>query len=441
MEYGMMTLENVAKLVANYSTLSYRFMAQRIDGIFRGTRLVLGAPPASWNNNTYDDVLFLAGSERGSVVSDWLTKAQITIRYHQTYPLLLLREQADFVRQPSHTSYSLFTLPKPYTFYRIGFTEAFSAQESLLVSENAPFFLNVREAERILLYDKEWGSIIYGNEQTPDHGIAIYLEQDEAWLEKIHFSSSVLEITLDGTALSGTKLKVTGTGVQEYDDYPSEKTITLSAPDGPPDTMKIVLLKKNTWLDYFYNDARNTYNPFAPKHTNVVFDYQEPGEEIIQLIESGEGRTIEFKSEESDDTVKWTKTFVAFANTDGGHILFGVSDEGHVVGLQKELAKHHGSIDKFRDGLTSTIANTVAPVPHYEILPPVKMGGKDVLVIKVTGDAETHSLLFEKVHTFYIRRDATTRAANNFEVQEPVRLKDAMKMLQTRSITNLANGV
>jgi len=431
METGTMALEDLAKLVANYSSLSYRFIAQRINGDLRGTRLILGAPSASWTTYTYANALFLAGHERGSVVSEWLTKAQITTRYHQSYPLLPLSSQATFARQPSHTSYDLFMLPKPYTFFRIAFSEAVSAQESLLVSEHAPFFLTVSEAERVLLYDKEWGSIVHGNDRTPDHGITVYLERDEAWLEKIHFSSSVLQITLNGTALSSTKLKVIGTGIQEYDDYPSEKTITLSAPNGPPDAIKVVLLKGNTWLDYFYHDASSRNNPFARKHTNVVFDYQEPGEEIMQLIEAGEGRMIEFKGEESDDQDKWLKTVVAFANTAGGHILFGVNDEGQLVGLQKEIARY-GSIEKFRDSLTNTIANVVTPVPYYEFLPIVKMGGNEVLVIKVTSDDQAHSLYFKKTPVFYIRRDATTRAANNFEVQELVRLKDALKNQKTQ---------
>lgn len=302
----------------------------------------------------------------------------------------------------------------------------------MLAAEDAPFFLTVQEAERTLLYDRDSTNLLNANDQLPELGVALYLEQSEAWLESIHFSSSALKITLDGTNLSGVRLKVTGTGVQDYDDYPAEKTISLSAPDGPPDIVKIALLKGHTWLDYFYDDSRSRYYPLIPRHTNVVFDYQEPGEEIVRMIESGEGRTIEFKGEESDDKDKWKKTVVAFANTEGGNILFGVSNDGKVVGLGRELAKH-GSLEHFKDGLTDAISNTITPVPQYEILPPVKIEGKDVLVVKVISDEQTHSLFIDKAHVFYIRRDATTRAANNFEVQELVRLKDQRKGLKTQS--------
>lgn len=438
MDNGTTDLSNVEKFVANYPSLTYRFMAQKINGAFQVVRLILGVPPASWSRYIYDTVHFLAGSEAGAVISDWLSKGEVTF-HDQKYPLPPLQTPVTFQRHPSHTSFGLFTLLKPYTFYRVSFNNTLSQSEGVLAAEDAHFFLSLQEAEQSLLYDRESTNPLFANVQLPERGIALYLEQDEAWLENLHFSSSALKITLGGTIGAEVRLKVKGTGIQDYDDYPVERTISLLAPDGPPDIVKIALLKGNIWLDYFYDDRRSRHNPFASRHTNVVFDYQELGEEIVRLIESGEGKTIEFKSEESGDTVKWTKTLVAFANTDGGYILFGVSDESRVVGLSKELAKHGGSLEKFRDGLTSTIVNTVTPVPPYEFLPPLKIDGKDVLAIKVTSDDQAHSLLFEKAHHFYIRRDATTRDANNFEIQELVRLKDMRKMKPQSSILNISS--
>lgn len=421
MEYGTIDLPDLRKRIESYPSLTYRFMAQRIEGAFQGARLILGAPSASWSSYTYENVIFRAGSEPGIVISDWLSKGEVTL-HEQQYPLLSFQTPVAFERKPSHTSYGLFTIARPYTFYRTGFNNVLSSGVRLLASEEAPFFLSLQEAERSLLYDRE----TLANDQLPGYEIALYLEQTEAWLENIHFSSSALKITLDGTNISGVKLKVTGTGVQDYDGYPTERIISLSAPDGPPDIIKIALLKENTWLDYFYDDKRSRYNAYVPRHTNVVFDYQEPGEEIKQLIEAGEGRTIEFKGEESDDKSKWLKTLVAFANTEGGYILFGVSDEGQVIGLRREITKH-GSIREFQDSLSDAIVNRVTPVPHYDILPVVKIGEDDVLVIKVISSDQAHSLYVEKAHVFYIRRDGTTRVANNFEVQELVRMKDRLK--------------
>jgi len=186
----------VGKLVANYASLTYRFMAQYIDGAFKGARLIIGAPTASWSSYTYDTFLFLAVSETGMVISDWLSKGEVT--YHdQRYPLPPLQTTATFERNPSHTSYGLFTLLKPYTFYHVGFNNAVSPAEKVLAAEDAPFFLTLQEVERSLLYDRKPTDIRSANDQLPTRGIALYLEQDEAWLEHIHFSSSVVLATLD----------------------------------------------------------------------------------------------------------------------------------------------------------------------------------------------------------------------------------------------------
>lgn len=56
---------------------------------------------------------------------------------------------------------------------------------------------------------------------------------------------------------------------------------------------------------------------------------------IKNLIEAGESQTLDFKFEISDSK-KIAKTFVAFANTDGGTLLIGVKDNGSIAGVRSE---------------------------------------------------------------------------------------------------------
>ena len=56
---------------------------------------------------------------------------------------------------------------------------------------------------------------------------------------------------------------------------------------------------------------------------------------IRQLIEAGESQTLDFKFEVSDSK-KIAKTFVSFANTDGGTLLIGVKDNGAIAGVRSE---------------------------------------------------------------------------------------------------------
>ena len=56
---------------------------------------------------------------------------------------------------------------------------------------------------------------------------------------------------------------------------------------------------------------------------------------IRQLISQGEGQTLDFKYE-INDASKIARSLVAFSNTDGGKLLIGVKDNGHITGIQSE---------------------------------------------------------------------------------------------------------
>ncbi|MGA9115984.1 MAG: RNA-binding domain-containing protein [Bacteroidota bacterium] len=69
--------------------------------------------------------------------------------------------------------------------------------------------------------------------------------------------------------------------------------------------------------------------------------------DVDRLIEEGEGFEVEFKRRVSSPE-KIARALVAFSNTRGGHILFGVDDDGSVVGVESEksevdLIRHAGA--------------------------------------------------------------------------------------------------
>lgn len=60
---------------------------------------------------------------------------------------------------------------------------------------------------------------------------------------------------------------------------------------------------------------------------------------IHKLITQGEHQQLDFKFEIADSR-KIAKTFVAFANTDGGRLLIGVKDNGNISGVRSEEEKY-----------------------------------------------------------------------------------------------------
>ncbi len=88
---------NITELAAYLRFLDrvhFRFMAERIDGEFKVTRLIVG-PQAPWKNYEYSDVIFNAGVESGNKVADWLLNSKITSWYNKAFPILLMNSSVD----------------------------------------------------------------------------------------------------------------------------------------------------------------------------------------------------------------------------------------------------------------------------------------------------------------------------------------------------------
>jgi predicted HTH transcriptional regulator len=95
--------------------------------------------------------------------------------------------------------------------------------------------------------------------------------------------------------------------------------------------------------------------------------------DVIDLLEKGEGFRIEFKRKVSSPE-KIARTLVAFANTKGGTIVFGVDDDKSIVGVASEKSE----------------IEMIKTAGGYYCDPPVEMkieivshGGKDIIAVSV----------------------------------------------------------
>ncbi len=95
--------------------------------------------------------------------------------------------------------------------------------------------------------------------------------------------------------------------------------------------------------------------------------------ELYKLIEEGEGSKIEFKRKFSSPQ-KIAKEMIAFANTNGGYILFGVDDDRSIVGVESEKSE--------LDLIDTAAKFYCEPEVDYrtEIVP---IKSKDVVVIEI----------------------------------------------------------
>lgn len=110
---------------------------------------------------------------------------------------------------------------------------------------------------------------------------------------------------------------------------------------------------------------------------------------LREEIANGENVALEFKEARPKDSLKYTKTVVAFANGRGGRILFGVEDgTGVIKGIDNSI------VQKEMDAIADTIANCCTPA----VLPEITLAnvdGKSVIVVNVRGGLKT---------PYYVRR-------------------------------------
>jgi predicted HTH transcriptional regulator len=100
--------------------------------------------------------------------------------------------------------------------------------------------------------------------------------------------------------------------------------------------------------------------------------------DVNRLIEEGEGFEVEFKRKVSTPE-KIARAMIAFANTKGGHILFGVDDDGSIVGVESEKSEVDLIHQAGRDFCLPEIE------PLIEIVP---FDGLDVIVAYVEESGE-----------------------------------------------------
>jgi ATP-dependent DNA helicase RecG len=127
--------------------------------------------------------------------------------------------------------------------------------------------------------------------------------------------------------------------------------------------------------------------------------------ELLELIALGETSTVQFKrTVESPD--KLAAELCAFANSEGGRLLFGVENDGTITGVTPDQVRE----------LTSTIANVAANNIREPLFPTcevVKVQNHNVLVVGVPeSQAKPH---FDKNGAIWVKNMADKRRVTSRE--------------------------
>jgi len=168
--------------------------------------------------------------------------------------------------------------------------------------------------------------------------------------------------------------------------------------------------------DYDLPIIHHLIKRFKTKNPNLFIEKLDSPEEVLDLIGKGEHDKLEFKSTlrtnlhtgDSDRRIEHSvlKTIAAFLNTEGGSLLIGVMDTGHLCGIERD---HFQSNDKFNLHFTNLvkeyIGNENLPYLHFEL---IKIEEKNILKVDCLKSKKPVFLKFHKEEEFFMRVGAAT---------------------------------
>lgn len=367
------------------------------------------APSASLRCWDYGDVAFLAGPCTGALLTGWLASPGNFLDH--TFSLPRVHDQVSVQEHASLSRQGIAPLRWPFIQYELRaeptagrtLTE-FRHQEFLVARNHAPSYRSVRFAINDFFFGIH-------NDTGYALELLVRIARTDAWIEHVHLTPSAMTVSLAGDAIIGCRLELLAPG-GEYQSTTVQETSTveLPLPRGLVQHSQLLLSRDGSWRDDRYLDP--AYRLDRP---DFSWESGDRTSDVEALIAGGETVSVEFKSEvPAGDAARRSamKTVAAFANADGGILLFGVEDDGAVVGVPDAA--------KASDTLGNVVRSWLAPVPAYQ-LDVVELGARSLVVLTVDrGGEDPCGIRVNDEPRYFVRRGATTFAAEPHEVRAVV---------------------
>lgn len=142
--------------------------------------------------------------------------------------------------------------------------------------------------------------------------------------------------------------------------------------------------------------------------------------QLLKLIEEGENLNVEFKQRFSDHE-KIAKEIIAFANTNGGKIIFGINDNGKVNGVESEK--------EIAELINETNQNYCEPQINI-ILSFIEIKNKEIVVAQIPESNNKPHRIQDYKSQFYLSEAQVYIRVNDKSIPAS---KEMIKLLQTRT--------
>ncbi len=381
---------------------------------------VVGACPPGWATQTwlYERLAFASAEVTAADFAAALaTTGERVLPMGMFEPdVPLLQQHANWRREPGRRPHAGLLLPWPTCDIDV-YRQDGQWQRQLpgfLVGEDSPPFPNFESACRAFFYGD---FSLVANQASADMG-RIIVTQTDAWLHRVQITPTHLDVDVAGDAVDGTRVALNGATHRAAATVTKPGTVRLQLPLGLPEDAWLFLSRGTTWLDYRALGHRVAGTQDLARAGVEVEVPNDPANQIETLLSTGEGPRVEYKklipmgADSPDAKRKVFKTVAAFANGDGGDLVFGVEpDEVTVCGIP-------GDVQRERDRLGNLVRSIVVPTPDFTVQP-YEVDGKAILALTVQpGTAGPYGIRFGNgVVEFYIRRGASTYPATQDEIR------------------------
>jgi hypothetical protein len=400
---GQAQTSELVAMIKACASVQVRLALIRVDDawqVFHGEVTmfaVADARPRTWR---YAEEVFLERTMKGAAVAGLLTAEP-----HDIDGLKVTAEAPPptciFQRVAGHADWRPIQMAWPRTQWEINRSNSASSRQGGLLVGDGPAFIS---------YEAAFCAFFLGAPPSNQAGHQpqwrVLQVDRRAYLHRVTIAADAMTLEVRGTTREGVTVELSTPVSRIARTVGRTGRLRLRLPQGLGESSLLILREGNDWLDYRY-----FHRPGVGRESDESVIWHQPEAELGLLVAGGEGQYVEFKQEvpvtrESRKTV--LKTVAAFASGEGGTLVFGVSDDTQVVGVNP------ADLDGLMLAVGNMIRDNIEPEPSY-YLRVAELEGKTLLVLEVHAGGKWHVLNPLKPE-FYVRRGASTPPARMHEI-------------------------
>lgn len=297
-------------------------------------------------------------------------------------------------------------IPYPTLWYRPSHSHELLQPDHDLVAPGLPYFPSTKEAFATLIDGIDLHLVT--NRSLEGSRFSVFILDDHPFIKRVSLHMDRCDIEVGGHDTERCELKIfddNGTNSIEAINHLGQYSVEWA---GIPGYAVVALTRDFQLLDKVVYSRHPLFG--ANRNVEVNLDKESS---LEALVESGEGQDIEFKNTLPKDKgdKEFVETVCAFANTNDGIIVVGVSDQGIIHGVGATLP------EKCEEGLSNKIRNLIDPVPTFSI-ETQNYHNKWVILIKVKKGEAVYALNASSVPVCYRRHGSNDFPAKLSQLNE-----------------------